>query len=124
MNTLPEQLFPLSRLPSRPRIVPENLGQSPSLFTTRHTKRRVLPTFCPSALPWTIDALTKITMIRNEAKVDAKRRSTLNHKRQQFALPAFRSQEYPHRLNLYDVPPIEDITLEQLCADALRNDTD
>jgi DNA primase large subunit len=54
-------------------------------------------------------------MIRNELKVDAKRRSTLNHKRQQFALPAFRSQEYPHRLNLYDVPPIEDITLEQLC---------
>ena len=63
-------------------------------------------------------------MIRNEAKVDAKRRSTLNYKRQQFALPAFKSQAYPHRLNLYDVPPIEDITLEQLCASALRNDPD
>ena len=53
-------------------------------------------------------------MIRNEVKADAKRR-TLNHKRQQFALPVFRSLEYPQRLNLYDVPPIEDITLEQLC---------
>ena len=52
-------------------------------------------------------------MIRNENRVDAKRRSTLNHKKQQFAA-SFKSQEYPHRLNLYNIPPTEDITLEQL----------
>ncbi len=56
-------------------------------------------------------------MIRSELKADAKRRTTLNHKRQQFAVPAFKNQVYPHRLNLYDIPPVEDITLEQLCVD-------
>ncbi len=60
-------------------------------------------------------------MIRNELRVDAKRRSALNHKRQQFALPAFKAQEYPHRLNLYDVPPVEDITLEQLYVGTFYN---
>ena len=53
-------------------------------------------------------------MIRNENRIDAKRRSTLNHKKQQFAAPSFKSQAYPHRLNLYSLPPTEDITLEQL----------
>lgn len=52
-------------------------------------------------------------MIRNENRIDAKRRSTLNHKKQQFTTP-FKAQEYPHRLNLYTIPPTEDITLEQL----------
>ncbi len=53
-------------------------------------------------------------MFRNEHRIDAKRRNTLNHKKQQFAAPSFKSQDYPHRLNLYTIPPTEDITLEQL----------
>ena len=53
-------------------------------------------------------------MIRNENRIDAKRRSTLNHKKQQFATPSYKSRDYPHRLSLYTIPPTEDITLEQL----------
>ena len=59
-------------------------------------------------------------MIRNDFRTETKRRTTLNHKKQQFALPAFRAQEYPHRLSLYILPPTEDITLEQLFVGALR----
>ena len=46
-------------------------------------------------------------------RIDAKRRSTLNHKKQQFAEPALKAHDYPHRLSLYEVPPTAEITLEQ-----------
>lgn len=44
---------------------------------------------------------------------DFKRRNVIDHKKQQFAAPAYGPQEYPHRLNLYDRPPTAEITLEQ-----------
>ena len=40
-------------------------------------------------------------------------RNALNYKKKQFASAAIQSNEYPHRLNLYDIPPTADITLEQ-----------
>lgn len=53
-------------------------------------------------------------MIRqNLNRIDSKRRNIIDHKKRQFAVPLFEQQEYPHRLNLYDVPPTAEITLEQ-----------
>ena len=53
-------------------------------------------------------------MIRQDfARIDSKRRSTLNHRQKQFAQPAWQDVEYSHRLNFYTVPPTADITLEQ-----------
>lgn len=48
-------------------------------------------------------------MIRQEFK----RRNVIDHKKQQFAAPAYGPQEYPYRLNLYERPPTAEITLEQ-----------
>lgn len=48
-------------------------------------------------------------MIRQEFK----RRNVIDHKKQQFAAPAYGPQEYPYRLNLYGRPPTAEITLEQ-----------
>lgn len=68
-----------------------------------------------------------ITMIRQDYnRIDPKRRSTLDHKKKQFAIPAYKQQEYPHRLNLYEVPPTAEITLEQFeqwAIDRLRSIT-
>ena len=56
----------------------------------------------------------RTVMIRQEAaRIDPKRRSVLDHKRKQFAEPTYRPVDYPHRLNLYEVPPTLEITLEQ-----------
>ena len=53
-------------------------------------------------------------MLRQEfGNVDPKRRATLDHKKKQFAAPEFKHQDYPHRLNFYDIPPVAEITLEQ-----------
>ncbi|EAW08387.1 DNA primase subunit PRI2 [Aspergillus clavatus NRRL 1] len=53
-------------------------------------------------------------MIRQDfQRVDPKRRATLDHKKKQFASPVYKQQDYPHRLNFYDVPPTAEITLEQ-----------
>ncbi|KAI4150381.1 MAG: hypothetical protein LQ340_004119, partial [Diploschistes diacapsis] len=46
------------------------------------------------------------------SRVDAKRRN-INARRKQFADPTYKQQEYPFRLNFYDVPPTAEITLEQ-----------
>lgn len=57
-------------------------------------------------------------------RIDPKRRITIDHKKQQFALPTYKQQEYPHRLNLYETPPTADITLEefeQWAIDRLRS---
>ena len=51
-------------------------------------------------------------MLRSEARIDAKRRN-ISHKRKQFANPTYKQQDYPYRLNFYDVPPVAEITLEQ-----------
>ncbi|KAI1138540.1 DNA primase, large subunit [Hypoxylon sp. FL0543] len=46
-------------------------------------------------------------------RVDPKRRNVLDHRKRQFADPAYKETEYPHRLNFYETPPTADITLEQ-----------
>ena len=64
-------------------------------------------------------------MIRHESnRIDPKRRTTLDYKKKQFASPSYKQQEYPHRLNLYDVPPTAEIKLEdfeQWAIDRLRS---
>lgn len=52
-------------------------------------------------------------MRQETGRIDPKRRAVLNHKKQQFAAPSFKQQDYPHRLNFYDVPPTSEITLEE-----------
>ncbi|CAF9903258.1 MAG: hypothetical protein HETSPECPRED_000181 [Heterodermia speciosa] len=52
-------------------------------------------------------------MIKQEFnRIDPKRRNIVAHKKKQFAESAYEKQEYPHRLNLYELPPTADITLE------------
>ena len=53
-------------------------------------------------------------MIRQDLnRIDPKRRSVLSHKKKQFAAAQYTEQEYKHRLNIYDVPPTAEITLEE-----------
>ncbi|KAL8940655.1 MAG: hypothetical protein Q9216_002703 [Gyalolechia sp. 2 TL-2023] len=53
-------------------------------------------------------------MIRHEFKrIDPKRRATIDYKKKQFASPTFKQQDYPHRLNIYHVPPTTEIRLEE-----------
>ncbi|KAJ9134658.1 DNA primase large subunit [Pleurostoma richardsiae] len=53
-------------------------------------------------------------MIRQDFnRIDAKRRNVLDHRKKQFADPAYKETQYPHRLNFYSTPPTADITLEQ-----------
>lgn len=46
-------------------------------------------------------------------RIDPKRRNVLDHRKKQFADPAYKETQYPHRLNFYSTPPTADITLEQ-----------
>ncbi|KXJ92911.1 eukaryotic and archaeal DNA primase, large subunit-domain-containing protein [Microdochium bolleyi] len=46
-------------------------------------------------------------------RVDPKRRNVVDHRKKQFADPAYKENQYPHRLNIYATPPTADITLEQ-----------
>ncbi|KAI5300639.1 hypothetical protein KEM55_006000 [Ascosphaera atra] len=50
---------------------------------------------------------------RHQPRIEPKRRAGIDYKKKQFATPTFKAQEYPYRLNFYDVPPVEEITLEQ-----------
>ncbi|MCJ1260469.1 hypothetical protein MMC22_000330 [Lobaria immixta] len=53
-------------------------------------------------------------MIRQDInRIDPKRRNVIDHKKKQFAAPLYEQQEYPHRLNLYNLPPTAEIRLEQ-----------
>ena len=53
-------------------------------------------------------------MIRQDVnRIDAKRRTVLDHKKRQFVDPVFKQTNYPHRLNFYETPPTAEITLEQ-----------
>ncbi|KAH8652143.1 eukaryotic and archaeal DNA primase, large subunit-domain-containing protein [Xylariales sp. PMI_506] len=53
-------------------------------------------------------------MLRSDHnRIDPKRRAHLDHRKKQFADPAYKETAYPHRLNFYSVPPTADITLEQ-----------
>ena len=46
-------------------------------------------------------------------RADPKRRTALNHNKKQFARASYQPQAYPFRLNLYQIPPTAEITLEQ-----------
>lgn len=65
-------------------------------------------------------------MIRHDSnRIDPKRRATIDYKKKQFATPTFKQQGYAHRLNIYDVPPTAEITLEdfeQWAIDRLRSE--
>lgn len=67
-------------------------------------------------------------MIRQDYnRADTKRRSTVDFKKKQFAVPTYKEQDYPHRLSLYEIPPTAEITLEQFeqwAIDRLRSITD
>lgn len=53
-------------------------------------------------------------MIRHESnRIDPKRRATIDYKKKQFAAPIYKQQIYPHRLNIYHVPPTVEIKLEE-----------
>ena len=53
-------------------------------------------------------------MIRQDNnRIDAKRRNVINPKKRQFAEPLYKQQDYPHGLNIYQTPPVEEITLEE-----------
>lgn len=51
-------------------------------------------------------------MIKSDThRLDAKRRH-VNERKKQFALAAYKQQDYPHRLNFYEIPPTSEISLE------------
>ncbi|KAI9734564.1 MAG: hypothetical protein M1834_002165 [Cirrosporium novae-zelandiae] len=54
-------------------------------------------------------------MIRtqNQNRIDSKRRAEIDYKKRQFANPSFKQNDYPFRLNFYEIPPTAEITLEQ-----------
>jgi DNA primase large subunit len=52
-------------------------------------------------------------MIKSEVpRFDAKRQKFKERKSQFTATAAYKQQDYPHRLNLYDIPPTAEISLE------------
>ena len=73
-------------------------------------------------------SITCTKMIRQDFnRIDPKRRSTIDHKKKQFATALYKQQEYPHRLNIYETPPTAEITLEQFeqwAIDRLRSIVD
>lgn len=46
-------------------------------------------------------------------RYEPKRRNVVDHRKKQFADPAFKPSDYPHRLNFYARPPTADIKLEE-----------
>lgn len=51
-------------------------------------------------------------MIRSGARPDIKKKK-IDYKKTQFAHAAYKENDYPHRLSLYDVPPTAEISLEE-----------
>ncbi|EXJ58327.1 DNA primase large subunit [Cladophialophora yegresii CBS 114405] len=51
-------------------------------------------------------------MMTPEARFDPKRK-LIHHKKTQFATASYKENEYPSRLSLYDVPPTQEISLEE-----------
>lgn len=50
-------------------------------------------------------------MIRSDTRFDPKRKR-VDHKKTQFATATYKDQEYSHRLSFYDIPPTQEISLE------------
>ncbi|KIW95662.1 uncharacterized protein Z519_04247 [Cladophialophora bantiana CBS 173.52] len=51
-------------------------------------------------------------MMRSEPRFDPKRKR-IDHKKTQFATASYKEIDYSHRLSFYDVPPTQEITLEE-----------
>ncbi|KAL2434949.1 putative DNA primase large subunit [Exophiala dermatitidis] len=51
-------------------------------------------------------------MLRTEARFEPKRKR-IDHKKTQFANASYKDQDYPYRLSFYDVPPTQEISLEE-----------
>lgn len=51
-------------------------------------------------------------MLRSETRLDTKRKR-IDYKKTQFANASYKEQDYPHRLSFYDVPPTQEISLEE-----------
>jgi DNA primase large subunit len=51
-------------------------------------------------------------MMRTDTRFDAKRKK-VDYKKTQFATATFKEQDYPYRLSFYDVPPTQEISLEE-----------
>ncbi|KEF60074.1 DNA primase large subunit [Exophiala aquamarina CBS 119918] len=51
-------------------------------------------------------------MIRSEARFDHKRKRT-DHKKTQFATATYKDHDYRNRLSFYDIPPTQEISLEE-----------
>lgn len=58
---------------------------------------------------------TKTThkMLRQDSRIDAKRKNLIDPRRKQFADALYQQQDYPYRLSIYQQPPTAEITLEQ-----------
>ena len=53
-----------------------------------------------------------VAMIRSGAQRTDLKRQRLDYKKKQFASAAYKVQDYPTRLNFYEVPPTVEISLE------------
>ncbi|KAI1627586.1 DNA primase large subunit [Exophiala viscosa] len=51
-------------------------------------------------------------MMRTETRFDPKRKR-VDHKKTQFASATYKEQDYPYRLSFYNVPPTQEISLEE-----------
>lgn len=56
--------------------------------------------------------INTVKMIKSDIqRLDAKRRH-VNERKKQFAVAVYKQQNYPHRLNFYELPPTSEISLE------------
>lgn len=51
-------------------------------------------------------------MMRTENRLDPKRKR-IDHKKTQFATATYKENDYPFKLSFYDVPPTQEISLEE-----------
>ncbi|OJD16632.1 hypothetical protein AJ78_03224 [Emergomyces pasteurianus Ep9510] len=49
----------------------------------------------------------------DKSRMVPKRQTPIDHKKKQFATPTYKEHDYAHRLNFYEIPPTQEITLEQ-----------
>jgi DNA primase large subunit len=51
-------------------------------------------------------------MIRSDVQRNDIKRPRVDYKKKQFANAAYKDQDYPFRLNFYEIPPTAEISLE------------
>lgn len=51
-------------------------------------------------------------MIRSDVQRLEKKRRHVNEKKKQFSAAIYKHQDYPYRLNFYEIPPTTEISLE------------